>query len=305
MRLDSGIGRKERLEGRSLPRTLSWNSLVLLLLLFLPAGAYAKQVTLAWDDPNAEGVVEGYQVYYRTGGSGERVLPSYDGLGLTHQGADFPSGSSVPQQDPPVTTVTCTVDGLSDTETYYFVVTAFNVYGESDASNETSTADNAPTAAISRTPASLSASCTQGTNASSQSFQVSNSGGGTLDYTISDDVSWLSVSPATESSTGESDTITVDYSTSGLSAGSHSATITIAATGATNTPQTIPVTLTVGSTASESSGGGGGGGCWIATAADGENVPQRRLLFVLIGSGGAVLVAVVGGRRVRWRSEKR
>jgi hypothetical protein len=100
--------------------------------------------------------------------------------------------------------------------------------------------------AISRSPASLSTSCTRGSNASKQSFQVSNSGSGTLSYSITDDASWLSCSRASGTSTGESDTITVSYNTSGLTVGTYSATITItAAGGASNSPQTIPVSLTV------------------------------------------------------------
>jgi hypothetical protein len=109
----------------------------------------------------------------------------------------------------------------------------------------TVSAPSVPAAAILRTPASLTASCTQGTNAATQSFQISNSGGGTLSYTISDNATWLSCSPTTGTSTAEQDTITVSYATSALSAGTYSAAITITATGASNTPQTIPVSLTV------------------------------------------------------------
>ena len=90
---------------------------------------------------------------------------------------------------------------------------------------------------ISLTPASLSASTAQGSNASSQSFQVRNSGGGTLSYTISDNATWLSCTPTSGTSTGEQDTITVNYATSVLSAGTYTATITITASGATNSPQ--------------------------------------------------------------------
>jgi hypothetical protein len=55
----------------------------------------------------------------------------------------------------------------------------------------------------------------------------------------------LSCSPANGTSTAETDTISVNYNTSGLNAGTHNATITISASGATNSPQTISVTLTV------------------------------------------------------------
>jgi len=66
-----------------------------------------------------------------------------------------------------------------------------------------------------------------------------------LSYSISDNVSWLWVTPTNGSSTGEHDTITVNYSTSSYSAGTYNGTITISAPGASNTPQIIPVTLTV------------------------------------------------------------
>lgn len=101
---------------------------------------------------------------------------------------------------------------------------------------------------ITRTPTTLSASCTAGTNATSQSFIVKNTGTGTLNYTISDNQTWLSETPTTGTGTGEDDTITVNYATSGLSAGTYNATITITDANATNNPQTIPVTLTVTST---------------------------------------------------------
>lgn len=100
-------------------------------------------------------------------------------------------------------------------------------------------------ATITRSPATLSRSCTQGSNAASQSFTVRNSGWGTLSYSITDNVNWLSCSPTSGTSTGETDTITVNYTTSSLTPGTYNGTITITASGATNSPQTIPVTLTV------------------------------------------------------------
>src|SRR5207244_10066646 len=91
---------------------------------------------------------------------------------------------------------------------------------------------------------------TQGQNAASQSFDVWDAGGGTLSYSISDDAAWLSVNPASGTSSGERDTIQVLYTTSDLSAGTYNATITV--TGAAvvggplaGSPQTILVTLTV------------------------------------------------------------
>ena len=47
-----------------------------------------------------------------------------------------------------------------------------------------------------------------GQNATSDSFEIWNSGGGILNYTISDDVNWVDCSPTSGSSIGEPNTIT-------------------------------------------------------------------------------------------------
>ncbi|MHC4092077.1 MAG: choice-of-anchor D domain-containing protein, partial [Planctomycetota bacterium] len=91
----------------------------------------------------------------------------------------------------------------------------------------------------------LENSCYEGENAPSQSFEVWNGGTGTLTYDISDDVSWLDCDPDHGTSNGEHDRIDVDYSTSSLSTGDYSATITIEADDADGSPHTIDVTLHV------------------------------------------------------------
>lgn len=94
-------------------------------------------------------------------------------------------------------------------------------------------------------PASLTPSCQKGQNPAPQTLEVWNSSSGTLTYSITDNAAWLSVTPASGTSTGEKDTITVNYATSGLAAGTYQAAITITGSGASNSPQIIPVTLTV------------------------------------------------------------
>jgi hypothetical protein len=230
---------------------------VLWFILLSSSAAYAIDITLAWDPP-ATGTPDGYRVFYHLDGE------SYD--------------YSNPAWDGPETS--CTISNLQDVTTY-FIVRAYNAAGESPDSNEAVYPPAAP--AISRSPASLSASCSEGSNAASQSFEVWNSGVGTLSYAIGTTASWVSCTPARGTSTGESDPITVSYSTSGLAAGTYSATITIAAAGASNSPQTIPVTVNVGgSPAQASSGGGGGGvgGCFIATAA-GQGAQEASHLPVM------------------------
>ena len=80
---------------------------------FLYAGnAHSADVTLAWDGVSQPGVtVDGYRVYYRTDSSSD----------LT-EGCDVGSTS-------------CTVSDLVDGETYHFVATAYNSYGESEPSD--------------------------------------------------------------------------------------------------------------------------------------------------------------------------
>lgn len=62
-------------------------------------------------------------------------------------------------------------------------------------------------------------------------FEIWNSGGGTLTYTISESISWITVSPTSGSSTGEHDTITVTASTGTMTPGYYSGTISISSNG--------------------------------------------------------------------------
>jgi len=177
-------------------------------------------ITLAWD---ASSGADGYRLFYREDGQSYNYSsPDWEGTGT--------SG---------------TIYGLDDLTTYHFVVRAYNSEGESGNSNEETYTPASSDPAISLSTTSLSRTITEGSNAQSQTFTVRNTGGGTLNYSISDNSNWLSVSPSSGTSTGEQDTITVSYATSGLSAGSYSATITVTDTNASNSPQTISVSLAV------------------------------------------------------------
>jgi hypothetical protein len=84
-----------------------------------------------------------------------------------------------------------------------------------------------------------------GGNPSSKTFQVSNSGGGTLNYQITDDKNWMSVSPDSGTSGGAKRTHRVSINKTGMTAGTYRGTITIADPNAANSPQTIDVTLRI------------------------------------------------------------
>ncbi|MGD0591292.1 MAG: BACON domain-containing carbohydrate-binding protein [Bacteroidota bacterium] len=88
---------------------------------------------------------------------------------------------------------------------------------------------------ISLNPASLCVDYGSG----STSVTISNSGGGTLNWSVtSSDPSWLTINPSSGTNNG---TITVNYTTN-TSASPRSGTITVSGTSATNTPQTVNVT---------------------------------------------------------------
>jgi hypothetical protein len=92
---------------------------------------------------------------------------------------------------------------------------------------------------IGLSPTSLAFSGTSGgSNPTSQTIAVTNTGTGTLTWTVADNANWLT---ATQSGSS----ITAAVNLSGLAAGTYNGVITVSATGATNTPQTIPVALTV------------------------------------------------------------
>ncbi len=100
--------------------------------------------------------------------------------------------------------------------------------------------------AIAFDPASFSFNAFEGgLNPADQTLDIWNSGSGTLEWSVSDDGDWLSLSPASGNSTGETDAVTVTLSVNitGLSAGIYNADITI--TGAPASTKTVPVTLTV------------------------------------------------------------
>jgi len=82
-----------------------------------------------------------------------------------------------------------------------------------------------------------------GDNPPNQTFQISNSGGGADDWSITDDADWLSVNPTSGSSTGKAIEHTVSVNIGGLSAGTYFGKISIADPNAANNPQLVKVTL--------------------------------------------------------------
>ena len=84
-----------------------------------------------------------------------------------------------------------------------------------------------------------------GANPAAQTLSITNTGGGTLSWNASETAAWLSLNPASGTTTTETDVITVSVNTTGLTANSYTDTITLTATGATNPTQQVPVTVTI------------------------------------------------------------
>ena len=99
-----------------------------------------------------------------------------------------------------------------------------------------------PPPSIELSPASFTFSAQEGANPPDQTLNVSNGGGGTLAWSVTDDASWLTASPASGTGAGS---VVLSVNSAALAAGTYTAVITASAPEATNSPRTASVTLTV------------------------------------------------------------
>ena len=100
----------------------------------------------------------------------------------------------------------------------------------------------AATPSIGASPSSLSFSFqTGGTTPAAQNLAVSSSGTA-FTYSIATSAAWLMASPSGGTTPGS---VSVSVNPSGLAAGTYNGNVTITASGTSNSPKTVPVTLTV------------------------------------------------------------
>jgi hypothetical protein len=157
------------------------------------------------------------------------------------------SGTSTGEHDT-ITVSFNTASVAAGTYNSTITVTSTNGVGSPKTIEVTLTvASSAPVLSVA--PSSLSANSFAGQNATNLTFKIWNSGRGTVNYTVRDNTSRLSVSPTSGRSTGELDTITVSFNTASLSAGTYNSTITVTSTNGAGSTKTVPVTLTVASSA--------------------------------------------------------
>ncbi|CUQ66541.1 BACON domain-containing protein [Candidatus Nitrospira inopinata] len=132
--------------------------------------------------------------------------------------------------------------GTPSTTQYYFL-TAFDYIGNESRESAvvTYTPPSSTPPAIGASPTSFSFAATRGgTNPASQTLNITNTGGGTLSWTLSENISWLTLSRTSGSGNGS---VILNVTTGSLAAGTYTGTILISATGASSV--TIPVTFTV------------------------------------------------------------
>ena len=87
-----------------------------------------------------------------------------------------------------------------------------------------------------------------GTKTGGQKLLISNGGWGTLTWSIKSNAAWLSGSPTSGKGAG---VITLNVNPTSLAVGVYTGTITITASGAANSPQTVSVSLTVKNSSSD------------------------------------------------------
>ncbi|MCU0289217.1 MAG: BACON domain-containing protein, partial [Acidobacteria bacterium] len=103
-----------------------------------------------------------------------------------------------------------------------------------------------------------------GNQSGSQTFSITNSGGGMLNWELDDDANWMVCNPTNGVDKG---TVTVTVETGGLASGTYSGSVTITAPNAANSPQKVNVTLVIYET--NTSGGPFG---YFETPTDGATV---------------------------------
>lgn len=125
-----------------------------------------------------------------------------------------------------------------------------------------------------------------GNASTSMTFEVWNSGGQTLNYTLSDNASWLTLSPTSGSSTGEHDTITATVSRAGLVDNNYNGVITV--TPAAGVVWSIAVSMSVSTTP---------GGSMTAANRTSGVAPLAVVFDAVRGDSGVAAPLLTGARR--------
>ena len=172
------------------------------------------------------------------------------GGGITISGVGFGSQCSGCQVVAYPGPITLQVSSWGDTAIAAVLPSSFNGIAEVVVQNTAGSDSLTFVASPPPVPPTISLSSTQlqfsdtigGASPAAQTVTVANSGGGTLSWSATSGASWLTVSPSNGTGSG---TLTLGINPAGLTAQTYNGTVTVTASGAMNSPQTISVTLTV------------------------------------------------------------
>ena len=118
-----------------------------------------------------------------------------------------------------------------------------------------STGGTTTTPSILLNPPTLSFSGTVGgATPLAKTINLVNSAGGTLTWSMMESAAWLALNITSGTTTTESDQVSASVSVQGLTAGTYNTVITVEASGAANSPQQIPVSLTLSQPTTGSAG---------------------------------------------------
>jgi len=99
--------------------------------------------------------------------------------------------------------------------------------------------------AISASTASIIVTAAQGVNPTPTTLEVWNSGYGTLDFSVFNSSTWITATPASGTSTGQVQQVTLRFATAALNSGVYQDTMVLTDSTGDAPPVAIPVTLTV------------------------------------------------------------
>ena len=216
-----------------------------------------------------------------------------------------PTNATVSPSNPVALTVTANGPGLAPGTYNGQIVLNSPGAANAVAVNVTLTVSSAPTVTVS--PASLAPVSFQigGANPAAQTVTVSIPGGGSAAFNATASTttggSWLSASPGS-GTTGQP--VTVSINPAGLAAGAYQGTVTITVAGATNSPVTLPITLTVspapitGPTVAAIQNAASSASTSLAPGLNiliyGANMGPTTLVPYQVGPNGALLTSLVG-----------
>jgi hypothetical protein len=167
-----------------------------------------------------------------------------------------------------------------------------------DCGTATVTVNPAPASPIlAVSPTSLAHTIVTGENAPADTLLITNQGGGTLAWTITETpaAAWVSASPLTGTTTTETDSVPVSYATTGLPDGVYTTTLRVVNDAAPSSPVLVPVTITVNNPENEIATCGTGIPTWSDHASIGSfSGGETKITYTSVNNGAQIVIHLAG-----------